>query len=867
MKLLDFFSLFPSPSSGPQGTRPRSKTPDSQGEARHVKLHSPSLQLSKKLVSTTPPHHLGADIQALNKRWEVLEYLASRLPAKDAEGPGQISKKELEEARALALGTSLLIATQPEEAANKISIYQEAIERLISKAATLQRAGDPKLTKDYGAKVSALQAFQRLLRAQKDHADGLVKVNPFNKDLNAQGRSLLWQAAAKLVPTGPGQTLFHGRANFLSSPDAKSDDHKRSASESDPTAQSSLHEPAQVARPGRKSKTVKIARGCTIRLANVAFVDLRGKLRGNHDLLRGQVENAVKKHQVNERALAQASVAAVLKDGNDKSLAGKKIKDRFRITLNQVFKSRKNPVIERVLPVPVRTVDGKASTTTLIKVTCRQEPARVLTASLARQYASDRIEGVNCHDDMQHQHALNLYRSTLQDEEERPLLSMIRHGVHSATALTPAGIKALTDEELGKIALDLCDACGDSGLQRIRGKAIKVVHTAGSDAKYEVSAATESAAYSSEGLQQAGAYVRRTTRYHGIPHSLWNSLGPSLLDRLRMAANQRRALESAQAAITCLPPQELQRIAGSQTVPVVRLASVSMLTPDAVRGALKGPTKDEGLMWQDQQAAWQTLAASDGFEMDIPVESPSGDTKHGAGIAESQAQTKRVKVKLDIAAFNIPVNKWGAHPVTGDWSLMVGNSHEANDAAIEKLIGPLPVNRAAIRSWSPGGWVGEALRRPGLAQDLLRALARQVAEICIEPDAGTKRQADPYRLVKRLLVLVHETGLAAPMVNCRSGKDRTSEAETQARQFALEASVRGAADLPSIDLAPGVSDDIQRLQLWNLQQGGGSREIQHWNTGFAGTKLKDPALLAQYGADQDKGLRHQYLGMSAHVSA
>jgi hypothetical protein len=73
--------------------------------------------------------------------------------------------------------------------------------------------------------------------------------------------------------------------------------------------------------------------------------------------------------------------------------------------------------------------------------------------------------------------------------------------------------------------------------------------------------------------------------------------------------------------------------------------------------------------------------------------------------------------------------------------------------------------------------------------------------------------------------------------------------------------------LPSIDLAPGVSDDIQRLQLWNLQQGGGSREIQHWSTGFAGTKLKDPALLAQYGADQDKGLRHQYLGMSAHVSA
>jgi hypothetical protein len=578
------------------------------------------------------------------------------------------------------------------------------------------------------------------------------------------------------------------------------------------------------------------------------------------------------KYHVNERALARASVAAFLKIENNKSLAGKNIKDRFRIALNHVFKSRDNPVIERVLPIPVRTVDGKASTTTLINITCRQEPARVLTESLTKHYADDKIHGVNCHDDMQHQHALNLYRSTLQDEEGRPLLSMIRHGVHSATALTPAGIKALTDEELGKIALDLCDECGDSELQAIREKEKSVSQPSGREGKREVFASAESTGDSAEVSKEAGAYVRRTTRYQGIPHSLRNSLGPSLLDRLRMAANQRRARESAQAAITCLPPQELQRIAGCKAgeIPVVRLASVSMLTPDAVRGALKGPTKDEGLMWQDQQAAWQALSAGDGFEMEIPVESPSGETKHGAGIAQSQAQIKRVKVKLDIAAFNIPVNKWGAHAVTGDWSLMVGNSHEANDAAIEKLIGPLPVNRAAIRSWNPGGWVGEALGSPGLAQDrkdLLRALARQVAEICIEPDAGTKRQADPYRLVKRLLVLVHETGLAAPMVNCRSGKDRTSEAETQARQFALEASVRGAADLPSIDLAPGVSDDIQRLQLWNLQQGGGSREIQHWNTGFAGTKLKDPALLAQYGADQDKGLRHQYLGMSAHVSA
>ncbi len=780
----------------------------------------------------------------MNQGWKGLEYLASRLPAKDAEGPGQISKKELEEARALALGKSLLIATQPEVAVWKISRLQAAI------AEWRPKATDGQAPKNTGA---TLDVFERLLKAQKSHAEALVKVNPFNRDLNAQGRSLLWRAAAKLAPKGPGQKLLQERADFLSSSNTKSNDRKGGASESDPTAQSALHEPAQVARPGRKSKTVKIARGCTMGLANMAFVKTQSRLKKPYEKLQEEVEKTFLKHRVDERALAQASAAAVLKIGSDKSLAGKNIKDRFRIALNQVFKSRDNPVIERVLPIPVRMIDDKASTTTLINVTCRQEPARVLTASLARQYASDGIEGVNCHDDMQHQHALNLYRSSLENAQGHALLSMIRHGVHSAAALTPKGIKALTDEELGKIALDLCSDCGDSGLQTIREKTKTASQAGAREGKYQVPASAESTGYSPEDSKEAGAYVRRTTRHHGIPHRLRNSLGPSLLDRLRMAANQRRALESAQAAITCLPSQELQRIVDTKGIPVVRLASVSMLTPDAVRGALKGPTKDEGLMWQDQQAAWRALAAKESVELDVPQADGSGITM------------KRMKVKLDIAAFNIPVNKWGIHPITGEWPLMVGDSHQANEVAIAKLLGKLPQNRAALATWQPGGWVGEALRQSG-SKDLLQALARQVAEICIDPDSGAKRQADPYRLVKRLLVLVHETGLAAPMVNCRSGKDRTSEAETQARQFALEASVRGATDLPAIDLAPGVSDDIQRLQLWNLQQGGGSREIQHWNTGFAGTKLKDPALLAQYGADRDQNLRHQFLGMSAHVS-
>jgi hypothetical protein len=106
-------------------------------------------------------------------------------------------------------------------------------------------------------------------------------------------------------------------------------------------------------------------------------------------------------------------------------------------------------------------------------VTCRQETARGLTASLTANYKKHDIQGVNCHDDMQYRHALNLYRSSLQHEDGRPLLSMVRHGVHSAVGLTPEGIQALTDPELGQMALDLREyGLQDPVLTEIRRTAI-----------------------------------------------------------------------------------------------------------------------------------------------------------------------------------------------------------------------------------------------------------------------------------------------------------------------------------------------------------------------------------------------------------
>ncbi len=133
------------------------------------------------------------------------------------------------------------------------------------------------------------------------------------------------------------------------------------------------------------------------------------------------------------------------------------------------------------------------------------------------------------------------------------------------------------------------------------------------------------------------------------------------------------------------------------------------------------------------------------------------------------------------------------------------------------------------------------------------------------------RADDPYVLVKRLLVLAHETGIVAPAVNCKSGKDRTTEAEAQARQFALEIATTG--QVPDLDAAGkevrprGKGADLRPRQLWALHQAGGAREIQAWNTGVAGTKLKQWWLFRQYGVDGKPLLQRELMGLSKQTGS
>jgi hypothetical protein len=215
-------------------------------------------------------------------------------------------------------------------------------------------------------------------------------------------------------------------------------------------------------------------------------------------------------------------------------------------------------------------------------------------------------------------------------------------------------------------------------------------------------------------------------------------------------------------------------------------------------------------------------------------------------------ETATGRVRFKVAALNVPVNETAHNAPTGGFV----STRADNRAAIQTLLGG---NLLAWKAWREhpeliGGWVGEALRReqvPGRRNALID-LAMQATGIYMTNQHHSAGN-EPYKLAKRLIVLASLLPGTATLINCKSGKDRTAEAEVQARHLALQMALR-AGRAPEPDLAP---DALSQAQLAILHESGGSHEIQWKNTNVRGTKLKGKALMAQYGIEsRGQALRH-----------
>lgn len=545
------------------------------------------------------------------------------------------------------------------------------------------------------------------------------------------------------------------------------------------------------------------------------------------------------------------------------------IEKAFNRVYSQMLSQRSNDVVKTTVVVPLAGAPSRFGGHTVprqIAVDCEQRPAVAVTDTLRAAYLADGVEGAHCHERTQHKHAVTLFVSRMKINGANQL-TLTRHGVLSANQLGWWGVRKLSDSDLGRVGVDLADALAappfnDKRLQN-------AVNNEGLESDAQRFAAAAS-------LIRDGA-----APWQRIPSWLRGGR-PPLVDLVRRAASLQRAREAAAAAMASLPDDELIKMvkeSGGGTQPVrMRLASVSLMTPDSPRSWLfTKPQNDELAMWHDQRQAWKDLAAMD-QAMPMPKLDGKGqlirdeegrlvmDASEGDG-----APVRKMQVKFTVAALNVPVNEFGT---AGKLAAGVLRSHANaaadNRAALNNLLGR---NLPAWAAWKLTEPLTFPLGTPGALRDrlenaavshqekvILCTLAAQIAAIYT---TGAQMSAgnDPYKLATRLIVLASRLERTATLVNCKSGKDRTSAAETEARQMALVIAQTGK--VPPLG-APVTT--ILRTQLSAIHEAGGSRQVQTWNTGMGGTKLKGASLFDRMGV-RGKDQRISFQGLSKYTAS
>lgn len=701
------------------------------------------------------------------------------------------------------------------EALRQGKLTDEWVNRLDEALKTYKAALDGGLAHD-----AELRASFESLQAQQKSVHQRAADSPFSLAGMARAQALHADAAATVLRKFRNSSLTEAAAKL-------SETAKNRREQADKLG-------IRVLDPAGQARQVD---GWSIRLLRAVGLESRAMKIATQRALKGIFHRGPKEIESTVlRALREARQAqpddAVLRAlplsgwdrllGKDRAFVKAQLKAAGGLELNR---RELEPTIQRTVLLPARS--GHA------QVVCTQTEGSALTDALAASYAKDGIARSNCHDIAQPLHARTLFHSRMTDGAGKEMLSLIRHGVLSASAFTAKGVKKVSADELGA--------------------AVKKMNTQAAGIEFQ-----------SMSDRAAGEYLKAVAKTRH---------GKQLLNALRGIANEYAAREAAAAAVSALAPDELARIhteSAAGKTPSVRLTSVSALTPDRFR---KGATSDERRMWADQYAAWQAVRGEQTIQ--VPVLDADGNVQRDE---QGRAMTQAVRVKLEVAAFNFAVNEFATRSVsTLDAVSGCEFAKPANDEAMEMLLGKDFRAKAGSSDWLPGGWLGESLQLAEDPADWTRhqqsivELAKQVATMyTLDNYVGAGK--DPYAMVSRLLVLGQEA--SRPLLNCKSGKDRTTEGETQGRALAFDVAQAGvlpsdAAALPKPHQRH--PDGAARERLWTLHQAGGGRVVQERATGYSGTKLKHPTVFQQYGFN-DKGMdklacQMAYMGASHMVSS
>ncbi|MGG5930506.1 type III secretion system effector inositol phosphate phosphatase [Salmonella enterica] len=266
---------------------------------------------------------------------------------------------------------------------------------------------------------------------------------------------------------------------------------------------------------------------------------------------------------------------------------------------------------------------------------------------------------------------------------------------------------------------------------------------------------------------------------------------------LRQTGAENKAKEVLTAALFSKPELRTRALEGEAVN--VKLVSVGLLTASNVLGK-------EGTMVEDQMRAWQSLTQP-GKMIHLKIRNKDGELQ-------------TVKIKPEIAAFNVGVNELALKLGFG-----LKTSDSYNVEALHQLLG----NDLRPEA-KPGGWVGDWLAQYPDNYKVVNILARQIKDIW-KNNLHHKDGGEPYKLAQRLAMLANEID-AVPAWNCKSGKDRTGMMDSEIKREIICLHQTHTLNAPG-SLPDRSGQEIFQKVLLNS----GNLEIQKQNTGGAGNKV------------------------------
>ena len=211
----------------------------------------------------------------------------------------------------------------------------------------------------------------------------------------------------------------------------------------------------------------------------------------------------------------------------------------------------------------------------------------------------------------------------------------------------------------------------------------------------------------------------------------------------------------------------------------------------------------------------------------LPIRLPSGEIK-------------QVRIKLHVAPLNFGLNKFSLGPtsgVTGGW----GPSDQLNENGLEKLIGlDVGINPESLASKKLAELKAQTPPHPDIP--LIENLVSQIRQL-YQQNQHHNTIGGAAKMASRIMVLTQLLG-GTPLVNCKSGKDRTALALTDAEWLITRMRLTG--EVPASTAISPMDEEL--FKEFALQ--GNHLTIQELNSGAPGFKL-DPMVLASYISDPE----------------